>query len=124
MSKYITKYATSVYVDEATANARGVVAEQCNLLLAHADGYEKALEDDKSKPITVQLMNVNPEGYLTIQRTINFIKSIVARVVKFEGLQLEPEADTYACADCGKEFTDSNERDDHFMSPACPKHGK
>mgnify|MGYP003652850649 CR=1 FL=1 len=31
--------------------------------------------------------------------------------------------DIYACADCGREFTDANERDDHFMSEACPNRG-
>ena len=30
--------------------------------------------------------------------------------------------DVHACADCGKEFTDGDARDNHFMSPACPKH--
>jgi hypothetical protein len=31
--------------------------------------------------------------------------------------------DVYECADCGKTFEESHERDEHFMSPACPKHG-
>lgn len=31
--------------------------------------------------------------------------------------------DVYVCADCGREFNDDNERDDHFMSPACEAQG-
>jgi hypothetical protein len=30
--------------------------------------------------------------------------------------------DEYACADCGRTFTDGKARDDHFMSPDCPEH--
>lgn len=32
--------------------------------------------------------------------------------------------DTYTCADCGREFTSGEERDDHFMSDDCPEQGR
>ena len=38
----------------------------------------------------------------------------------------EPQSteDIYSCADCGREFTDGKERDDHFMSSDCNQQGR
>jgi len=37
-----------------------------------------------------------------------------------DGKPIPENADVYVCADCGKEFLSGEERDTHFMSPACP----